>query len=75
MTGTNGDTERMRAAAERWNQEVKDTVPAERLLVWQPQDNEPLPSVNGTPMFKAGIMGAAVDSLQAWWEKERPPEP
>jgi hypothetical protein len=89
LAGTNGETEPMKAAAERWNREVKDTVPAERLLVWQPQDgweplceflevevpDEPLPSVNDTPMFKAGIMGAAVESLQAWWEKERPPEP
>ena len=89
LAGTNGESEPMKAAAERWNQEVTATVPAERLLVWKPQDgwdplceflevdvpDEPLPSVNDTPMFKAGIMGAAVDSLQAWWEKEGPPQP
>ena len=34
--------------------------------------DEPLPTVNNTPMFKAGIM---IESLQAQSERERPPEP
>jgi len=37
--------------------------------------DEPLPTVNNTPMFKAGIMAATVESLQAQSERERPPEP
>ena len=41
--GTNGEPGPMAEAYERWNQEVKDTVPADRLLVWDPKEGwEPL---------------------------------
>ena len=41
--GTNGEPGPMADAMERWNQAVIDTVPAERLLVWNPKEGwEPL---------------------------------
>jgi len=74
--------EDLKAAMERWNDEVKATVPAERLLVWHPKDGweplceflgvdvpgEPLPNVNDTEMFKAGITGGALAAVNAYWE-------
>jgi len=82
-----GDPEKMAAEMERWNQEVIDTVPADRLLVWNPKDGweplcdllelpvpeQPLPHVNDTENFqKALIMAPAINSINEWWERERP---
>jgi hypothetical protein len=81
FAGSYADGDQLIAAMHRWNDEVKATVPAERLLVWQPRDGweplcdflgvavpaEPLPHVNDTAAFKTGISGAALASLQAWW--------
>jgi hypothetical protein len=66
---------------EDWNDEVKRTVPPERLLVWQPQDgweplcefldvpvpDEPLPNVNDTAAFVDGLTGAALAAVNEWW--------
>ena len=75
------------AAMERWNQSVKDTVPAERLLVWNPSEGweplcefldldvppEPLPRLNDTTSFREGIIGGALDVVNEWWDaRERP---
>jgi hypothetical protein len=75
------------AAMERWNQSVKDTVPAERLLVWNPNEGweplcefleldvppEPLPRLNDTNSFREGIIGGALDVVNEWWgARERP---
>jgi hypothetical protein len=71
----------------RFNDEVKSTAPAERLLVWEPEEgweplcefldvevpDEPLPQVNDTEAFKDMINGAAIETLSAWWEKQRQP--
>jgi hypothetical protein len=82
---TEGNSTRMIEKAERWNQEVEATVPAERLLVWEPRDGweplceflgvdmpaEELPKVNDTDAFRDGIMGAAVGSLDGWWAQRQ----
>jgi sulfotransferase family protein len=75
------------AAGERWNQSVKDTVPAERLLVWNPNEgweplcefldvdvpSEPLPRLNDTNSLREGIIGGALDVVNEWWgARERP---
>ncbi len=75
------------AAMERWNESVKDTVPAERLLVWNPSEGweplcefldldvppEPLPRLNDTNSFREGIIGGALDVVNEWWgARERP---
>ena len=84
LDGTEGDSARMIERAELWNQEVRDTVPAQRLLVWEPKDGweplcefigvdvpaEELPRVNDTDAFRAGIMGGAVAALNGWWEQK-----
>jgi hypothetical protein len=75
------------AAMERWNEQVKATVPAERLLVWNPKEgweplceflevsvpSEPLPRLNDTVSFREGIIGGALDVVNEWWDaRERP---
>jgi hypothetical protein len=74
---------RMGEAMERHNEEVKQTVPADRLLVWSPGDgwgplceflevpvpDEPLPKVNDSAMFATRIVDAALAVLNEWREK------
>ncbi len=85
-----GDTytdEGLIGAMERWNEAVKEAVPAERLLVWDPREGweplceflevavpeEPLPRLNDTQSFREGIIGGALDTLNEWWDaRERP---
>ena len=74
---------------ERWNEEVERTVPAERLLSWNPAEGweplceflevpvpeGPVPRTNDTNAFKEGIIGGALDVLNEWWgARERPAE-
>ena len=80
--------EGLAAVMERWNQSVIDTVPAERLLVWDPKEgweplceflgvdvpDQPLPRVNDTASFKAGIIGGSLAMLNGWWEQQEKPE-
>ena len=88
FAGSYSTPQAMMDAMERWNEEVKATVPADRLLVWHPKDgweplcellglavpDEPLPNVNDTQAFKDGIIGGAVAAVDAWWEEEKPAE-
>ena len=75
------------AIMERWNAEVEASVPAEKLLVWDPADGwEPLcdflevavpegevPRVNDTAGFIEGILGGGLAKLNEWWDaRERP---
>ena len=86
MVPSGGDREQMAAEFERWNQQVIDTVPSERLLVWDPKDgweplcellevrvpDAPLPNVNDTENFQKNlIMGPAVEAINAWWEDNK----
>jgi Sulfotransferase domain len=79
----------MAAAMTRWNDEVEATVPAERLLVWDPAEGweplceflgvdvpaDPLPRLNDTKAFCEGITGGALDVVNEWWQaRERPAE-
>ncbi|MEA2453824.1 MAG: hypothetical protein QOI45_86 [Thermoleophilaceae bacterium] len=89
MAGTQGESAAMAEQAEAWNQSVIDGVPSDRLLVWNPKEgwdplcefigvdvpSEPLPHVNDTETFqKSLIMGPAIAAINAWWEREKPPE-
>jgi hypothetical protein len=73
----------------RWNEEVERSVPAERLLVWDPREgweplcdflqveapSEPLPHTNDTNSFKEGVLGGSLQVVNEWWEqRERPAE-
>jgi hypothetical protein len=77
------------AAMERWNDQVKSHVPAERLLVWTPAEGleplcefleielpeEELPRLNDTKAFQEGIIGGALDAVNEWWgARDRPAE-
>jgi hypothetical protein len=79
--------EGLAAIMERWNAEVKDSVPAEKLLVWDPADgwaplceflevavpDGDLPRVNDTAAFTEGILGGGLAVLNEWWDqRERP---
>jgi len=81
--------EGLAAAMERWHEQVKQTIPPERLLVWDlnegwkplcdflevPVPEEPLPHVNDTNAFREGIIGGAIEALNRWWDaRERPKE-
>jgi Sulfotransferase domain len=89
MIGSDGDRTEMAADMKRWNQEIIDTVPSERLLVWYPTDgwgplceflevpvpDAPLPAVNDTENFQKNlIMGPAINAINGWWEENRPQE-
>ena len=89
MVPHRADPKQMAAEMERWNQEVIDTVPADRLLVWYPTDGweplceflevpvpeTPLPHVNDTENFQKNlIMGPAIAAINGWWEQNGPPE-
>ena len=86
MIGSGADAEEMAAGFERWNQQVIDTVPSDRLLVWDPKDgweplcellevrvpDAPLPNVNDTENFQKNlIMGPALEAINAWWEENK----
>jgi hypothetical protein len=69
------------------DEEVKRTVPPERLLVWQVTDgweplceflgvdvpDEPLPHVNDRDTFLERVTNGALDALQEWRESRPPP--
>ena len=80
---------KLMSAMERWNHEVREVVPAERLLVWNPAEGiaplceflevempaEELPRLNDTKAFREGIIGGALDAVTEWWQaRERPGE-
>lgn len=87
LAGDTHSDDGLAAAMESWNETVKRTVPADRLLVWNPADGwdplceflevevppEPLPRLNDTTSFREGIIGGALDAVGEWWEaRERP---
>jgi hypothetical protein len=87
LAGDTADDAAFAQIMERWNDSVRETVPAERLLVWDPRDGfeplcrflevdvpaEPLPRVNDTAAFKEGIVGGALAAVNDFWEaRERP---
>jgi hypothetical protein len=89
LAGDTSTTAGLIEVMERWNETVQRTVPAERLLVWNPKEgfeplcdfigievpSEPLPRLNDTTAFREGIIGGALDSVTEWWgDRERPTE-
>ena len=89
LVDSRADAAKMAAGFERWNQEVIDTVPADRLLVWHPKDGweplcelleldvpeTPLPNVNDTENFQTNlIMAPAIEAINNWWAENQGPE-
>lgn len=78
---------KMARAMERYNEEVKRTVPADRLLVWEPANGweplcellevpvpeVPLPHINDTKGFNDTIVDLALGALNQWREQQSGP--
>jgi Sulfotransferase domain len=74
------NAEGLPAAMERWTEEVKANVPAERLLVWDvtqgweplcefmelPVPSDPFPNVNDSKEFVERVVDGALVKLQDW---------
>ncbi len=83
LADTHESEEQLAAGMVRFNEEVKRTVPAERLLVWEPADgweplcealklpvpSEPLPHVNDSEEFVDRVIDSALGGLSAWQEQ------
>jgi hypothetical protein len=79
------DLDELARAFDRYNEEVRETVPAERLLVWAPADGweplcefldkpvpaAPLPRVNDSKMFNDRIIDAAMATVGQWLTEQR----
>jgi Sulfotransferase domain len=86
LAGAHADLQQMADRMSAFNEEVKRTVPAERLLVWEPQDGweplcealgvpipaEPLPHVNDSEEFVDRVIDGALAGLTAWQERRAP---
>jgi hypothetical protein len=87
LAGETYSDEGLAAVMIRWNESVQETVPADRLLVWNPCEGwdplcdflgvdvpvESLPRLNDTNSFREGIIGGALDVVGEWWTaRERP---
>ena len=85
--GADTTPESMRAAMERYNQQVQDMVPADRLLVWSvgdgweplceflelPVPDTPFPHLNDSKVFVDRIVDGALLALQEWRARDAPP--
>jgi hypothetical protein len=86
LANTFGEREPLIEAMNRWNDEVKATVPPERLIVWSPKDgwdpicealgvpvpSEPLPHAFDTETFRSAITGGAVQAVSDYWARTQP---
>ena len=87
LTGDHQSDHGLIEIMERWNGQVQQTVPAERLLVWNPKEgwdplceflevdvpDAPLPHLNDTASFKEGVLGGGLAMINEWWDqRERP---
>jgi len=82
--GEKFDPSVLAAGIERWNQEVRDEVPADRLLEWSPADGweplckflevpvpaAPVPHVNDSSAFAGRIVDGALGVLNAWQARQ-----
>ncbi len=78
------DTSALATAMERYNQQVRDYVPPERLLVWSPAQgweplceflgvpvpSAPLPRVNDSGSFVAMFTGDCMTALNRWYDQQ-----
>jgi hypothetical protein len=86
LAGETYSDEGLTAVMERWNDEVKRSVPADRLLVWSPREGweplceflevpvppAPLPHINDSAMFAGRIVDGSLAALTAWRARQRP---
>jgi hypothetical protein len=84
--GADTDSESMRTAMERFNEEVRANVPSEQLLVWSvtegweplcqflevPAPDTPFPHLNDGKEFAERLIDGALLKLQEWRAQEAP---
>jgi Sulfotransferase domain len=80
------DAATMRSAMERYHEEVKASVPPERLLVWTATEgweplceflevdmpDAPFPRANDSKMFNERLIDGSLATLQQWWTDQKP---
>jgi hypothetical protein len=85
MESENKSAQAMAGSMERYQEEVKETVPADRLLVWSVQEgwdplceflevdvpDAPFPRTNDTAEFADRLIDGSLQTLQAWREQNR----
>ena len=85
MEGADTSSEYMAAAAERYHEEVRRTVPADRLLVWSagdgweplceflgvPAPEMPFPHLNDSKEFADRVIDGSLITLQEWRAKDQ----
>jgi hypothetical protein len=85
--GADTTSESMRSAMERFNEEVQQNVPADRLLVWSVSDgweplcefmelpvpDTPFPHLNDSKEFGERIVDGSLLAVQEWRAKDAPP--
>jgi Sulfotransferase domain len=78
------DSSALAAAMERYNEQVRQYVPPERLLVWSPSQGweplceflgvpvprAPLPRVNDSRSFAAMVTGSCMTALNGWYRQQ-----
>lgn len=84
--GARTDSETMKTAMDRFNEEVQETIPADRLLVWSvgdgwdplceflevPVPDTPFPHLNDSKVFGERIIDGALIALQEWRTQDAP---
>jgi hypothetical protein len=82
--GADTDSESMKSAMERFNEEVQETVAPERLLVWSVNEgweplceflevsvpDTPFPHLNDSKQFAERVIDGALLTLQQWRTQE-----
>jgi hypothetical protein len=85
--GGGDDPESMKRQMQTYNDEVREAIPAERLLVWKVQEgweplceflevpvpSEPLPHANDTDTFRGRVADGALAALNAWRAEQTEP--
>jgi hypothetical protein len=86
--GAQTTPETMRRGMERHNEQVRATVPGDRLLVWSPADgweplcaflevpvpDAPFPRLNDSAVFAGRVIDGALEALAHWRAADRAPE-
>jgi hypothetical protein len=84
--GADTDPETMKSAMDRFNDQVQETIPADRLLVWSvgdgwdplceflevPVPDTPFPHLNDSKVFAERIIDGALIALQEWRAQDAP---
>lgn len=84
--GADTDPETMKSAMDRFNEQVQETIPADRLLVWSvsegweplceflevPAPDTPFPHLNDSKIFSERIIDGALIALHEWRNQDAP---